>query len=738
MIGHRSLDEVRRFDLFKLAVALFLILLILLSLLRAGLGTSAVTDSTTEGAIPLATAEIAGGGLATSPVVGSPANGAEIAQSGMTTVSGTAPAGAVVQVLIDGAPAGQTTADAAGLWSLPLALPLGPVTISAQALDPAGAVIGQSAPVGVTVRPPLPPAVNPGSSAAGADGLVVLSGTAEPGAGVTIVIDGQPAGTTTAAPDGTWSLAVPLAVGPHTVVARSSLDGGATVQESAPVTYEVTNPLSLNAADGFVFDPLTGEYVVSGTAIPGDTVQLVIDGVVAGATTADEAGNWSLSVAVPAGETQVSVQTVNPDTGEVQSTLEPITVDVPTEPPSIDMPGLALPDPATGEEQLAIPAGPFTLQGEGAPGTQVAVTINGQPAGTTVVNDAGQWSLDVDLPPGTYEMQLALLDVNGTPLSGTQPFMFVVVEGQRPSVNQPPTGLAAGPNTLTGTAAPGATVVVYVNGQPVGQTTAGPDGAWSLDVALADGPNEISVQTLDAGGAPQLGSTPVVVPINITIPALAASTGEFDTLVAAIEASGLAGTLNGTGPYTVFAPTDDAFAALPEGALDALLANPEALSTLLQGHVVPGQLLDVDVAAADALTTINGGTLAVSVDNGQVFVANGAISQANVLASNGVIHVVDQVLFPTAAGMQPPIIDESGVPTFTGPILTVVGTAEPGKRILLRVNGEAFGDVATVDAGGNWLVVDDITAGQYVIVAYMLESDGTLLGISKPVNLLVP
>jgi len=133
---------------------------------------------------------------------------------------------------------------------------------------------------------------------------------------------------------------------------------------------------------------------------------------------------------------------------------------------------------------------------------------------------------------------------------------------------------------------------------------------------------------------------------------IAASNPDFSTLVAAIDAAGLTETLSGEGPYTVFAPTDDAFAALPDGTLDTLLkpANKDQLAAILTYHVVDGEVMAADVTPGD-VTTVNGADFTVSEDMGTVSITDGQGNTAQVVttdivASNGVIHVIDAVLLP--------------------------------------------------------------------------------------------
>lgn len=124
----------------------------------------------------------------------------------------------------------------------------------------------------------------------------------------------------------------------------------------------------------------------------------------------------------------------------------------------------------------------------------------------------------------------------------------------------------------------------------------------------------------------------------------------FNTLVTAVQAAGLVDTLNGEGPFTVFAPTDEAFAALPEGVLDGLLADPEALAKVLTYHVVSGKVLAADVVGLDSATTVQGDDIAITVEDGTV-VLNGSanVVTTDVMASNGVIHVIDAVILPPSS-----------------------------------------------------------------------------------------
>ena len=123
--------------------------------------------------------------------------------------------------------------------------------------------------------------------------------------------------------------------------------------------------------------------------------------------------------------------------------------------------------------------------------------------------------------------------------------------------------------------------------------------------------------------------------------------GSFQTLLAAVDAAGLGGTLADGGPFTVFAPTDEAFSALPQGTVSTLLADPPSLARVLTYHVVPGRIMSAQITGDSEQKTAGGGMLKIAV-NGGVTVNDATVIQADVEAVNGVIHVIDRVLIPAA------------------------------------------------------------------------------------------
>lgn len=125
----------------------------------------------------------------------------------------------------------------------------------------------------------------------------------------------------------------------------------------------------------------------------------------------------------------------------------------------------------------------------------------------------------------------------------------------------------------------------------------------------------------------------------------AVANGSFTTLVAAVTAAGLVDTLKGEGPFTVFAPTDEAFAALPEGTVEALLNDIPTLTGILTYHVVSGSVMSSDLTEGMMADTVNGQSVTFTLDGGAM--VNGAhITMADIVVSNGVIHVIDAVILP--------------------------------------------------------------------------------------------
>jgi uncharacterized surface protein with fasciclin (FAS1) repeats len=175
-------------------------------------------------------------------------------------------------------------------------------------------------------------------------------------------------------------------------------------------------------------------------------------------------------------------------------------------------------------------------------------------------------------------------------------------------------------------------------------------GVLSLGAAACGGDEEEPAAAVATPAETQTpAETPTPAPTEQDIVALASATPDLSTLVSAVGAAELAETLQGEGPFTVFAPTNDAFSAVGQETLDELLApeGKQQLTDILTYHVVSGELMAADLQDGQELETVQGDTLQVSVEGDTVRVGDATVATADVDATNGVVHVIDAVLMPS-------------------------------------------------------------------------------------------
>lgn len=174
----------------------------------------------------------------------------------------------------------------------------------------------------------------------------------------------------------------------------------------------------------------------------------------------------------------------------------------------------------------------------------------------------------------------------------------------------------------------------------------------------------------------------------------AVAAGNFGTLVAAVEAAGLVETLKGEGPFTVFAPTDEAFAALPAGTVEALLADPQGqLTQILLYHVVPGKVMSTDLSDGMMAETVQGSPVTFTIADGVVKVNEAVVVAADIEASNGVIHVIDSVILPPAEEAAAEAAPEAAAPA--GNIAEVATAAGAFNTLLTAVQAAGLVDELT-------------------------------------------
>ncbi len=242
----------------------------------------------------------------------------------------------------------------------------------------------------------------------------------------------------------------------------------------------------------------------------------------------------------------------------------------------------------------------------------------------------------------------------------------------------------------------GAEVKITVNGSSVMVNDA---NVTATDIMASNG----VIHVIDTVLIPPAPVTPVMPPTGAALQEsndivdTAVGAGSFKTLAAALTAAGLVDTLKGAGPFTVFAPTDDAFAKLPAGTVETLLKpeNKQQLIDILTYHVVSGKVLAADVVKLPSAKTVNGADVKITVKDGKVMVNDANVTATDVMASNGVIHVIDSVILPPAMMSQPTPAPK--------PVNIVDTAVAAGNFTTLAAALQAAGLVNTLK-GGRWTV----------------------------------
>ena len=169
-----------------------------------------------------------------------------------------------------------------------------------------------------------------------------------------------------------------------------------------------------------------------------------------------------------------------------------------------------------------------------------------------------------------------------------------------------------------------------------------------------------------------------------------------NTLETAVIAAGLVDVLSGEGPFTVFAPTDDAFDALPEGTLDAVLADMDLLTSILTHHVASGSVMSTDLSDGMMVTTLNGTELMVSINDNGVMIDNAMVTVVDIVADNGIVHVIDAVLIPETSSIYDEVSDKEIImmvdllgkrvlrPDFNVPYFIIYNDGSVSKSIILN------------------------------------------------------
>ncbi|MCO1770903.1 BapA prefix-like domain-containing protein [Pseudomonas aeruginosa] len=622
-------------------------------------------------------------GVAPSAPVVEPSNGSEL--------SGTAEPGSSVTLTDgNGNPIGQTTADANGNWSFTPSTPLPDGTVvNVVARDAAG---NSSPPASVTVDgvAPATPTVDPSNG-------TTLSGTAEPGATVTLTDgNGNPIGQVTADGSGNWSFTpgTPLANG--TVVNATATDASGNTSPGSSVTVDSVAPATP------VVNPSNGT-TLSGTAEPGATVTLTDgNGNPIGQVTADGSGNWSFTPSTPLANGTVVNATATDASGNT-SPGSSVTVD-----------SVA---PAT---PVVNPSNGTTLSGTAEPGATVTLTDgNGNPIGQVTADGSGNWSFTPSTPlaDGTVVNATATDPAGNTSGQGS-----TTVDGVAPAT--PTVNLSNG-SSLSGTAEPGSTVILTDgNGNPIAEVTADGSGNWTYtpSTPIANG-TVVNVVAQDAAGNSSPGASvtvdsqapaaPVLNPSNGTTLSGTAEPGATVTLtdgngnpIGQVTADGSGnwsftpGTPLANGTVIVATATDPTGNTGPQAAttVDAV-APPAPVVNPSNGATISGT---AEAGAKVILTDGSGNPIGETTADGS---GNWTFTPATPLANGTVVNAVAQdpagntgpqgSTTVDAVAPNTPVVNPSN-----GNLLN--GTAEPGSTVTLTDgNGNPIGQT-TADGSGNW------------------------------------
>ncbi|MCT5016266.1 Ig-like domain-containing protein [Pseudomonas aeruginosa] len=628
-----------------------------------------------------------------------------------TTLSGTAEPGATVTLTDgNGNPIGQVTADGSGNWTFTPSTPLPNGTVvNATATDPSG---NASSPASVTVDAvaPATPVVNPSNG-------TTLSGTAEPGATVTLADgNGNPIGQVTADGSGNWSFTPTTPLPNGTVVNATATDASGNTSAGSSVTVDSVAPATP------VINPSNGT-TLSGTAEPGSSVTLTDgNGNPIGQVTADGSGNWSFTPSTPLADGTVVNATATDPAGNT-SGQGSTTVD-----------GVA---PTTPTVNLSNGS---SLSGTAEPGSTVILTDgNGNPIAEVTADGSGNWTYTPSTPiaNGTV-VNVVAQDAAGN----SSPGASVTVDSQAPAapVLNPSNG-----TTLSGTAEPGATVTLTDgNGNPIGQATADGSGNWSFTpgTPLANGTVIVATATDPTGNTgPQAATTvdavappaPVIDPSNGTT---ISGTAEAGAKVILTDGNGNPigeTTADGSGNWTFTPATplangtvvnavaqDPAGNTGPQGSttVDAVAPNTPVVNpsngNLLNGTAEPGSTV--------TLTDGNGNPIGQTTADGS---GNWSFTPGSQLPNGTVVNVTAS---DAAGNTSPPATTtvDSSLPSIpqvdpsNGSVIS--GTADAGNTIIITDgNGNPIGQV-TADGSGNWSFTPGIPLPDGTVVNVVARS----------------
>nr|AYM52409.1 hemagglutinin [Cystobacter sp.] len=555
------------------------------------------------------------------PSVTTPPDGL-ITNNRQPDIRGKAQPNTTVVIYIDGVEVGRTMSNSSGdyIFGLPFALSEGNHTVQAATeLNEVQSPRSAANTFTVDVTAPAAPVVSsPADGALLNTSRPAITGTAEANSTVTVIIDGVAVGTVKADASGNWSYTptTALADGSHTVKATATDAAGNTSPESAQNSFRVDTTAPSAPT---VTTPSEGEYVdtptpaITGKAEPNSTIAVIIDGVAVGTVTADAAGNWSYTPTTPLTDGSHTVKATATDAAGNTSPESPVRnffVDtVVPEAPVVVSPGSG----------SVVNDSTPTITGTAEPNSTVTVIIDGVPVAVVPVDASGAWTYTPTTPllDGSHEVKATATDAAGntSPESNVCNFIVDTVVPAVPVVTAPAEGAHVMTPTpvVTGTADPGSTVTVIIDGVAVGTVTADAAGNWSYTptTPLADGPHEVKVTATDVAGNTSPESPVRNFTVDTVVPAVpvvTGPTGTVDTLTPVITGTAEPGSTvtiiidgvevgtaqtdsSGNWSYTPTAPLTEGPHTVTSRATDAAGNTSEGSAghtfTIVQDHAAP-------------------------------------------------------------------------------------------------------------------------------------------------------
>jgi hypothetical protein len=728
----------------------------------------------------------------TSPSVTSLTNGQTVGPT--TTISGDAEPGSVVTIYVDGINVGNTTADANGNFTFTIGpLPDGPHTLTETSTDSTGNTSPMSNEYTIIVDatgPNTPTIDGPTSDSNTNNNKPEVSGTVEPNAVVTVIIDGEEAGTTTADASGDFIFTPtsPLVDGPHNVSVIATDEFGNVSPPSTPTPFIVdtqppTAPVITVPSDD---ETVPSRTTLSGTAEPNSQVTISIDGSVVANVTTDASGNFNFVLpTLPDGpHTITATNTDAAGNTSPSSATKSITIDGTAPlPPTISSP----------QDGSSINDNTPTVTGTAEPGSVITVEVDGVPVGNTTADASGNFTLPLpsSLPDGNHTIIITATDAEGnTSPVGSSTIIVDTVVPVTPSVTSPQQDqrVSTSSPTVTGTCEANSLVTVYVDESSVGTTTADASGEFSYTSTLTDGVHDVKVTCTDDAGntspysntnqfqvdtaAPQAPEVTSLVDNEVVAPTVPVSGNAEPGSVVTVYIDGVivgntTADANGNftftvgplpdGPHTIAQTSTDAtgntspkssekpFVTDATGPSTPSVDKPTSGAHLnnnqpeISGTVEPNAVVTVIIDGEEAGTTTADDSgdftftptspLADGPHNVSVTATDGF---GNVSPPSSPTPFIVDTLPPTAPVVTSPTDDET-VPSGS----KVKGTAEPNSLITVIVDGEVVGNT-TSDSSGNFeFTLPTLPDGSHTITVTNTDEAGNTSPSSsdKPITI---